>query len=908
MADNKPEVLARLDNTQIIDGLKWIAGRGNMPSDLMIVGEKPDEDDVQNSKVFTGDASNAFMAMGHKAGIDFFNAYLTNAVKYNPPGKRAINAGDLKACRCVLRDEMERCKPKLIACLGANAIKAVMGKGAKLGDYRSTMIPHPDLPDVKVLATYGPGYILRNPEMEYLFKQDLKMIADAQFGRDAVVDISDYMVITTAAQLREFKAGLFARYATPFLFLDCEWHGKNWMDPKRYIRTVQLGIDIGMSVVIEFTGVNGVPVMDNPVEACAELKSILEDPRVGIGGHNVIADGEWLLSYGIDIRERVRYDTMLAEHAFNETGPFGLEVLTCKYTNMGRYDVAVSEFKHTHVKECKDGYGPIPREILIPYGAKDVDGPRRIMIKQLPELEPMMVPRGEYPSLWDTDLYTQKVLYEIEMTGMLIDKERLSVLSKAYYSKFVDLQSKLKIMAQQLGMDDFNYNATAQVRALLFDKLKLTPIKTTKNKRWSNTFTTMTPETQKIQLPSTDKNTLEILQDKHPIVRMLLNTRRVGTMVKYFLKEDDTAEGEEIDEEDSGVASKIWPDGRIHPRFSQLSETARFKTSKPNCQNWPKKAEGFMADIFGGKDKVPPLIRTAIVPSAGHVLMESDYIQAELFVLAALSGDKVMWDALTTPGRDMHDYTAIKSFKLTVLGPDGQPVEDGFLLSMAKQDIKAFEVFQKQLTYVYENGKRLTRSEFKDTIRVSAKNLNFGIPYGRGSLDIARQIKGDTGDTRSIEEITGEVDIMMYAWKEEAYIDAWKYMCSCAEAVESQHYIVNPWGRYRHFPQVHRSRNDILAGMQREAQNFPIQSTVADTCMLALYLMCEYRKRNNLHFKIVNQIHDAIMLEVPVNEVDVTKTAIRATMGNIKIPLVGREPLILGTDITVMTRWGEKVK
>ena len=85
-----------------------------------------------------------------------------------------------------------------------------------------------------------------------------------------------------------------------------------------------------------------------------------------------------------------------------------------------------------------------------------------------------------------------------------------------------------------------------------------------------------------------------------------------------------------------------------------------------------------------------------------------------------------------------------------------------------------------------------------------------------------------------------------------------------------------------------------------------IQSTVADTCMIAMYLLDQYRIQRGLKFRLTNQIHDALILEVKEEDIDAAKLAFKETMGNIPIPMLGREPLILGVDITVMTRWGEK--
>jgi len=932
--EKRPDGPQWLEHTEVIDDLKWIKGIGQLPAEYMIVGERPGNEEVTTGNLFTGPAGlEILFPTMDKAGFQYlkegvasckhvaaraedYAIYMTNAVKFCPPAKRAVNASDLKVCRPCLEEEMKRCAPKVIVCLGAKSLTAVMGRGHNLSDYRGSFVKHPTLPDTEVFTTYNPAFILRNPERQVDYDRDWKLLTDRQLGREVERDTMNFMVLQSVAQIRAFKQHLFDTYPNPFLMIDCEWDGATWMSPDRYIRTVQLGFELGQAVVIEFFDEGVVPegeswthdcrgnVMDDHDAAWAEIKLILEDERVDIGGQNVIADGEWLLSYDIDVRSRVVYDTMLAEHDICETGPFALEDLTIKYTNIGHYELPVKEWVKEHKKICKHGYGPVPRDLLLPYSAWDVDAPRRIAIKQAPELQQFREPRGKYPSLWETDMDTQHTLYEIERTGMLIDKERLAHLTKDYTEVLTQLASRAKLMAHNEGVVDFNFRSQPQVASLLFDNLGLTPIKTTKGKAWTDHMQNQPREAQALYSPCTDMNTLEILQEKHPFVKVMADIRRVDQARKTWLRDPSP----DFDEATSGggIIAKIWVDGRIHPRFSQLAETGRFKTSKPNCQNWPKRAEGYIWKIFEtfGKER-PDQIRTIVIPKPGHFLMEADFVQAELFVLAALSGDEVMWGTLTTPGKDMHDMTAISSFHLSVLGPDGNPMPEDYLLTLAKDDMAAFEKLQKQLMYLDLQGERMSRADFKNTIRVSAKNLNFGIPYGRGSMDIARQVKGETGSTQSLDILQAEIDTMMEVWKEQTFVDAWGYMCSCADAVTKTGLLTNPWGRCRRFT-VGNSREGV-AGMQRQAQNFPIQSTVADTCMVAMYLIKRYREEHNLHFRIVNQIHDAVMVEVPENEIEETKVMFQETMGKIDIPIPDRDPLRLGIDIDVMTRWGEKV-
>lgn len=167
-------------------------------------------------------------------------------------------------------------------------------------------------------------------------------------------------------------------------------------------------------------------------------------------------------------------------------------------------------------------------------------------------------------------------------------------------------------------------------------------------------------------------------------------------------------------------------------------------------------------------------------------------------------------------------------------------------------------------------------------------------------------MKAETGSKLTIQQLETELSEIVRVWKEETYPTAWAYMCKCAEAVYDPGVLVNPWGRKRRF---HVRPGDDRDDMQRQAQNYPIQSTVADTAMLAMDRIERARAVLGLNFKIVNQIHDAIMLEVPEAELEVTKKMMMDTMGTIDIP-VGPpfNTLRLGVDLTVYKRWGEKVK
>ena len=149
---------------------------------------------------------------------------------------------------------------------------------------------------------------------------------------------------------------------------------------------------------------------------------------------------------------------------------------------------------------------------------------------------------------------------------------------------------------------------------------------------------------------------------------------------------------------------------------------------------FPKKAEGFMTEIFGAGNE-PPVVRTIVVPPPGMVMMEADFQQAELFTAASLSGDQHMLDVLKTPGRDMHTSIAARSFGYRMFNDAGKEITEDDVVELVHTQYggdaenKEFKAWQKHTYFVNGNGDKLTFSQFKAGPRISGKNVNFGGNY-----------------------------------------------------------------------------------------------------------------------------------------------------------------------------------
>lgn len=544
---------------------------------------------------------------------------------------------DKRRCRPVFMTAREGCaKPaaseitanreKFLADVGADPVIIVaMGSGVMTpltkGYYpislvRGEAVPvTDDMPYPKGSLIYGmfdPAAVWSDPGCENLFRRDVRHLAALMKGTPEKDPEVDNVVVHTAEEVETLTRSLPELWESVdpedrFLVVDCEWHGRNWMEPGRYIRTVQIGYAPGAAVTVElyrehpdFNSESAWPrrlaerrkmIADrlaHPVCMCPDmdamwkaLKGLLQDSRLPIIGHNVIADWQWLLSFGVDIRGNVAYDTMLAEHLINSDGPFRLDEVAMRRTPFGRYCKDVDLWVHHHKEFCQGGYGAVPADLLLPYGGADVECPRMIMKAQLPILESygMLKPRGpekEYPSLLDSTLLNELATDELERNGLPVDRERLTGLIDAYQAKRAQLLSEITLMAMALGMPDFNPNSQPQMRMLLFGKLGLTPVKTTGGQSWGDAVGGFEPDAEDMPSSSTDKSVLEMLQNSHPIVKKLLHFRRIDQTCKTWLRHPD-------EDGEGGLEPLIWADGKLHASFLPLTSTGRYKTSSPNC-------------------------------------------------------------------------------------------------------------------------------------------------------------------------------------------------------------------------------------------------------------------------------------------------------------------------------------
>ena len=378
---------------------------------------------------------------------------------------------------------------------------------------------------------------------------------------------------------------------------------------------------------------------------------------------------------------------------------------------------------------------------------------REVLTAELKEL-------GMERLYFDIELPLCGVLYRMELEGIAVDQDTLTAFGKML-SERIDECEKL-IYSYSGG--PFNINSPKQLGVLLFETLGLPHGKKTKTGY------------------STNAEVLEKLKDKHPIISAIMDYRMLTKLKSTYA---------------DGLMKVVGDDGRVRTTFQNLvTATGRLSSTEPNLQNIPVRTD------LGAE------IRKMFVPKAGCVLVDADYSQIELRVLAHIADDKVMQEAFKS-GLDVHTVTASQVFHV--------PFEEVTALQ-----------------------------------RRNAKAVNFGIVYGISEFSLAE----DLG--------VGRYEAKDYI---ESYLDHYRgvrrYMKQVVADARDSGYTQTIYGRRRSIPELKSSNFNVRSGAERIALNTPIQGTAADLIKLAMIRVDAAMRENYPEAKLILQVHDELIVECP---------------------------------------------
>ncbi len=390
-------------------------------------------------------------------------------------------------------------------------------------------------------------------------------------------------------------------------------------------------------------------------------------------------------------------------------------------------------------------------------------------------LEQKLKECGMLALMQDIEMPLSYVLYDMEREGVIVKREELKEYGQALTARIEELE---KSIYEQAG-EKFNINSPKQLGEVLFEHMHIPGGKKTKTGY------------------STAADVLEKLAGEYPIVNDILEYRGLTKLKSTYAE---------------GLANYIEEDNRIHTNFNQtITATGRISSTEPNLQNIPMRME------LGRR------IRKVFVPREGCVLMDADYSQIELRVLAHLSDDEELIQAYQMD-QDIHRITASKVFNT--------PFE-----------------------------------EVTDLQRRNAKAVNFGIVYGISSFGLSQDL--------SISRKEAAEYIEQYF---ATYPKVKEYLDKLVSDAKEKGYITTMFGRRRPIPELSSSNFMQRSFGERVAMNSPIQGTAADIIKIAMIKVWKALKEAGLKSKLILQVHDELLIETYEDEVEQVKEILTENM------------------------------
>ncbi len=426
---------------------------------------------------------------------------------------------------------------------------------------------------------------------------------------------------------------------------------------------------------------------------------------------------------------------------------------------------------------CLDYNIAVP-EYSNPLGGEDENVSLASVLKPLFDKTNMLLDEANQTKLLDEiELPLARVLAKMEIVGFSVDKSGIEEFSKKLSIRIDELTEQIYNFVGY----EFNINSPKQLGVALFEDLQLPCKKKTKTGY------------------STNAEVLEGLINEHPVISCILEYRSLTKLKSTYC---------------DGLLKVIAEDGRIHTSFNQVeTRTGRISSLEPNLQNIPIRTEL-------GRE-----MRKFFVAGTGNMLVDADYSQIELRVLADLSNDENMINAFNR-GDDIHTITASQVFGLPA------------------------EMITKQL-------------------RSRAKAVNFGIVYGIGAFSLAK----DIGVTR--KEAQEYIDNYLATYSGVA-----NYMNHMIDLAKEKGYSETLFNRRRYLPELNSSNHMLRSFGERVARNMPIQGTAADIIKIAMIKVDERLTKENMKAKLILQVHDELIVEAPEDEAEKALRIVTEEMEN----------------------------
>ncbi len=517
----------------------------------------------------------------------------------------------------------------------------------------------------------------------------------------------------------------------------------------------------------------------NIEEFFARFKDILENDEVKKSGHNIKEEIIILLRFNIELKG-VEFDSMIGQYLLNPSqGNYELETLTKEYLKVG----ILNEEDLLGKGKKKQCFKDIKLDECVSFFIDKVYSIYNIKLTMAKIIEEQDM--GEL--FHDVELPLASVLADMEYRGFTVDKEQLEELGVEFDRKIECLTAEIYKYSEV----EFNINSPKQLGEILFNKLELPVIKKTKTGY------------------STNAEVLEKLTEEHPIIEHILEYRQIVKLKSTYI---------------DGLINLIdRSTHKVHSSFNQtITTTGRISSTEPNLQNIPIRTEE-------GRR-----IRKVFIPSSDeYTLVDADYSQIELRVLAHISDDPKLKEAFFTD-EDIHTKTASEVF--------GVSLED-------------------------------VTSE----MRSNAKAVNFGIIYGISDFGLSRDL--------NISRAKAKIYIDNYLSN---YIKVKDFMEDIVKDGKRKGYVDTILNRKRYLPELSSRNFNIRSFGERMAMNTPIQGSAADIIKVAMVKVYDELKKRELKSSLILQVHDELIIETHKDELEEVKTLLKDLMENavkLSVPL-----------------------
>ncbi len=389
----------------------------------------------------------------------------------------------------------------------------------------------------------------------------------------------------------------------------------------------------------------------------------------------------------------------------------------------------------------------------------------------------------------ELELPLASVLYDMERTGIRVDIQKFSEFSDKFNLELQNLSEKIFALA---GGKSFNLNSPFQLSEILFEKLGYDTKGLKKNIRGGYT---------------TNAEVLEKLAEEHEIARLVLRYREIQKLLSTYVE---------------GIRPLV-ENGLVHTTYNQtMTTTGRLSSTNPNLQNIPIRKED-------GRE-----LRKLFIAREGNTLIDADYSQIELRLLAHFSDCKVLIQAYRD-GEDVHAATAARVF--------GVPL-----------------------------------NEVTKSMRGRAKTINFGIIYGMGKFGLAKDLGCSQNEAQDFID-------KYFALHPEVK----DFMNENVRFAKENGFVTTILGRKRYIPEIKSSNKNIRSFGERAAMNMPLQGSSADIIKIAMLRVAKRIETDSFHSKLVLQVHDELVLDAPLEESDRAAQMLKEEMEQaiqLKVPLI----------------------